>query len=176
MLNMIDTILESTTEKGMGGDELSELCLNEELEAVTETIQMKVDELQGELVLNVSNVKLKVKASQVHLQNAMINLLENAIKYASGAPHITVGVREEGKWAVLQITDQGIGISKEDQRRIFDKFFRVHTGNVHTIKGYGLGLSYTRAVIERCGGEINVNSELSKGTTFTIKLPRAHDS
>lgn len=176
MLCMIDTILESTTQNGMPDEDLTELYLNEELEAIIETIRMKVDDLDGSLDLNIVAQKLRVKASQVHLQNAMINLLENAIKYAGGAPRINVNVRKEGKMAVLQIVDQGIGISKEDQKRIFEKFFRVHTGNVHTIKGYGLGLSYTKAVIENCRGEINVSSELHKGTSFTIKLPLFYDS
>ena len=176
MLCMIDTILESTTQNGVAAEDLTELYLDEELEAVIETIRMKVDELDGILDMNVAAQQLKVRASQVHLQNAMINLLENAIKYAGGTPHIKVGVRKESKMAVLQITDHGIGISKEDQKRVFEKFFRVHTGNVHTIKGYGLGLSYTKAVIESCGGEIGVSSELHKGTSFTIKLPLLYDS
>lgn len=176
MLGMIDTILESTTQNGMPDEDLAELCLNEELEAISETIRMKVNDLDGTLSLLVTQERLKVKASQVHLQNAIINILENAIKYANGAPHIKVGLSKEGKMAVLAVADKGPGISKEDQKRIFEKFFRVHTGNVHTIKGYGLGLSYTKAVIEACGGNIEVSSELHKGTTFTIKLPLLHDS
>lgn len=176
MLGMIDTILESTTQNGMPDEDYSELCLNEELEAVSETIRMKVNDLNGTLNLFVSPEKLMVKASQVHLQNAIINILENAIKYANGTPHIRVGLRRDGKMAALEIVDKGIGISKEDQKRIFEKFFRVHTGNVHTIKGYGLGLSYTKAVIESCGGNIEVASELYKGTTFVIKIPLLHAS
>ncbi len=176
MLGMIDTILESTTQNGMPGEDLSELCLNEELEAVSESIRMKVNDLEGTLHLFVSPEPLKVRASQVHLQNAIINILENAIKYADGVPHIKVSLARESKVAVLEIADKGMGIGKEDQKRIFEKFFRVHTGNVHTIKGYGLGLSYTKAVIESCGGSIEVASELRKGTTFTIKLPLVHDS
>lgn len=176
MLGMIDTILESTTQNGMPGEGFSELCLNEELEAVSESIRMKVNDLEGTLHLFVSPEPLKVRASQVHLQNAIINILENAIKYADGVPHIKVSLTKDNKVAVLEITDKGMGISKEDQKRIFEKFFRVHTGNVHTIKGYGLGLSYTKAVIESCGGSIEVASELRKGTTFTIKLPLVHDS
>lgn len=176
MLGMIDTILESTTQNGMPDEDLSELCINEELEAISETIRMKVNGLDGTLSLLITPERLKVRASQVHLQNAIINILENAIKYANGAPHIKVGLSKEGKMAVLAVVDQGVGIGKEDQKRIFEKFFRVHTGNVHTIKGYGLGLSYTKAVIEGCGGDIEVSSELNKGTTFTIKLPLLHDS
>lgn len=176
MLNMIDSILESTTQNGLADDELTVLCLNEELEAVTEMIRMKVDDLNGTLNLSVTPEKLSVKASQVHLQNAMINILENAVKYADGAPHIQVSLSKSAKMAVLQVRDQGIGISKEDQKRIFEKFFRVHTGNIHTVKGYGLGLSYTKAVLESCGGAVEVSSEPDKGATFTIKLPLVYDS
>lgn len=176
MLGMIDTILESTTQNGMGDEELTEVCLNEELEAVSESIRLKANDLDGTLRLLLSPERLTLNASQVHLQNAIINILENAIKYANGSPHIKVSLSREGKMATLQIADNGMGIGKEDQKRIFEKFFRVHTGNVHTIKGYGLGLSYTKAVIESCGGTIEVDSELNRGTTFTIKLPLAHDS
>lgn len=176
MLGMIDTILESTTQNGMPDEDLVVLCINEELEAVSDSILLKVNDLNGTLNLLISPEQLMVRGSQVHLQNAIINILENAIKYADGAPHIKVSLGKEGRMAVLEIMDKGIGISKEDQKRIFEKFFRVHTGNVHTIKGYGLGLSYTKAVIESCGGTIEVASEQQKGTTFTIKLPLAHDS
>ena len=171
MLAMIDTILDSTTQKGMDNEDMEDLLLNEELEAVVETIRMKVNELGGSLLVEVPPRELWVNASQVHLQNAMINILENAIKYTREAPRIEVKLEQDGRQARLHIRDHGIGISKEDQKRIFEKFFRVSTGNVHTVKGYGLGLSYTKAVIEKLGGSIDLESDPGKGTTFSISIP-----
>ncbi len=175
MLNMIDTILEGTSEQMLGEEGQEPLNLVEELEAVAETLQLKASEAGGELKLNLANESVWVKGSQVHLQNAIINLLENAIKYSPEAPDVRVWLMKEGKQAILKVSDRGLGISKEDQKRIFDKFFRVSTGNVHTIKGYGLGLSYTRSVIEKLGGSIELESEKGKGSTFTIKLPLHHE-
>lgn len=171
MLAMIDTILDSTTQNGVGNDDLEDLLLNEELEAVTETIRMKVNELGGSLSVELPKEELWVKASQVHLQNAMINILENAIKYTKDAPEIEVTLKKDGHEAHLSMSDEGIGISREDQKRIFEKFFRVSTGNVHTVKGYGLGLSYTKAVIEKLGGSIDLESQPGNGTTFNIRIP-----
>ena len=176
MLTMIDSILESTTENGLGDEEMEVLDLAEELEAVTETIRLKVAEAGGQLRVKLPENRLMVRGSQVHLQNAMINILENAIKYSPEVVDIAVELKQEHQMASLQISDQGMGISKEDQKRIFEKFFRVSTGNVHTIKGYGLGLSYTRTVIEKLDGSIGLESEPGKGTTFNIKLPLQHES
>lgn len=175
MLNMIDTILEGTSQHQMGEEAMEQLDLVEELEAVTETIQLKATEAGGHLKLDVAAESIYVRGSQVHLQNAMINILENAVKYSPEAPEIHVSLRQTTKQAVLRISDRGLGISKEDQKRIFEKFFRVSTGNVHTIKGYGLGLSYTQSVIERLGGSIDLESEPGKGSTFIIKLPLSHE-
>ena len=175
MLNMIDTILEGTSQQLMGEESMEQLDLVEELEAVTETIQLKATEAGGYLKLEVSSQPIFVRGSQVHLQNAMINILENAIKYSPEAPEINVMLGQNGKQAVLKVSDRGLGISKEDQKRIFEKFFRVSTGNVHTIKGYGLGLSYTQSVIEKLGGSIEIESEPGKGSTFIIKLPLSHE-
>jgi len=176
MLAMIDSILESTTENGLGEEDMEVLDLAEELEAVTETIRLKVTEAGGQLEVKLPGKPLLVSGSQVHLQNAMINILENAIKYSPDSVAINVVLKEENEMAQLQISDKGMGISKENQKRIFEKFFRVSTGNVHTIKGYGLGLNYTRTVIEKLGGAIELESEPGRGSTFNIKLPLHHVS
>jgi two-component system phosphate regulon sensor histidine kinase PhoR len=99
------------------------------------------------------------------------NLLDNAVKYCEQKPEIILTTRNERKGLVLEITDNGIGIKKEDLRMIFDKFYRVPTGNVHNVKGFGLGLFYVKLIIDAHRGKIDVKSKLGEGTTFTIWLP-----
>jgi signal transduction histidine kinase len=105
------------------------------------------------------------------LTNIVFNLIDNAIKYTIGVPEITVKTENTENGIKVSVKDNGIGISKENQRKIFDKFYRVPTGNVHNVKGFGLGLSYVLAVIEKHGGTVEVQSELGKGSTFIISLP-----
>ncbi len=112
-----------------------------------------------------------VTGDKVHLTNIVLNLLDNALKYTETAPQIVVKSRNIPNAFELSVTDNGMGISKVNQKRIFEKLYRVPTGNVHNVKGFGLGLSYVKAVVEKMGGMIGVNSELKKGSTFYIRLP-----
>ena len=110
-------------------------------------------------------------ADRVHLTNIIFNLIDNAIKYTKQNPEIVVTTNNTAEGIMIEIKDNGIGISKENQRKIFDKFYRVPTGNVHNVKGFGLGLSYVLAVILKHNGTISVDSELGKGSTFKVHLP-----
>ncbi len=107
----------------------------------------------------------------VHLTNVIYNLIDNAIKYSSSNPELLVDLKDLGNSITLSITDNGIGIPKEFHDKIFEKFFRIPTGDVHTIKGYGLGLSYVQSIVKAHAGKISIISELGKGSTFTIALP-----
>ena len=114
-----------------------------------------------------------IEADRLHITSVLYNLLDNALKYSSENPVIEIQLSVlPGDIIELKVSDNGIGINKEYQRKIFDKFFRVPTGNQHNIKGYGLGLSYVSEIIHRHMGFIVVDSELGKGTSFTIKIPR----
>ena len=115
-----------------------------------------------------------INADKVHLTNIIYNLLDNANKYSPDAPQIHIRTENISTGVILKISDQGIGMDKEYIEKIFDKFYRVSTGNVHDVKGFGLGLSYVKSVIDMHHGNISVKSEPGKGSTFKVYLPFAH--
>lgn len=117
--------------------------------------------------------QLSISADSAHLKNVISNLLDNAIKYSGASVHIKIGLREEGTNALITISDNGQGIDAMYLKDIFDMFFRVPSGNLHPVKGFGLGLAYVKQVVKQHGGTINVDSTLAKGTTFTLSIPIA---
>ena len=115
--------------------------------------------------------KSSVLANETHFTNVIVNILDNAIKYSEGEPKIDVYTENVGNSILIKIADQGNGMSKQVQKRVFEKFYREHTGNVHNVKGHGLGLAYVKRIVDDHQGHISVESEKGKGSIFTIKLP-----
>lgn len=116
-----------------------------------------------------------VWGDEIHLVNVFVNLLDNAVKYCGTAPEIIIRTRNENNCIVITFADNGIGIKKEDLKEIFQKFYRVPTGNLHNVKGFGLGLSYVKSIAELHGGSVSADSIFGKGSTFTITLPLYHN-
>ena len=109
-------------------------------------------------------------ADALHLTNMIYNLIDNAIKYSDDAPLVEVSTERRNDWVLLSVRDHGIGISKDDQKHIFEKFYRVSTGNIHNVKGFGIGLNYVLQVVKLHGGHISVDSKSGEGSCFSVRL------
>jgi two-component system, OmpR family, phosphate regulon sensor histidine kinase PhoR len=128
-------------------------------------------EKPGTVQVDAQASQSRIPGDKLHLTNVFNNLFENAIKYCKGCAEISVRTRNQPNGITVEVIDNGIGITPENQKRIFQKFYRVPTGNVHDVKGFGLGLSYVKTVVEGHGGNINVQSEIGKGSIFRVFFP-----
>ena len=153
------------------------LDLNEIVENAAHSFALRVEHTGGKIYVDIEAIDSTLYVDEVHFQNVIFNLMDNAVKYRKPDEPLFVTMKtwNDEHHLYLSINDTGLGMKKENLKKIFDKFYRVHTGNVHDVKGFGLGLAYVRKIVELHGGEIKVDSELGKGTTFTIKLPVIHD-
>ncbi|MBO4603459.1 MAG: HAMP domain-containing histidine kinase [Salinivirgaceae bacterium] len=142
------------------------------VETAVGNISLQVEHKNGTIKFTDNSTNDYVKVDQSHFINVIYNLLDNANKYSLDAPpDITVTMRNIGTDLLISVSDKGIGMDKETQEKVFDKFYRHPTGNVHTVKGFGLGLSYVKAIVLSCKGEIKVSSQKGQGSTFEIWLP-----
>jgi two-component system phosphate regulon sensor histidine kinase PhoR len=149
--------------------------LNIVVETAVKNIELQIHQKGGEITLEKSQSPAVIMGDGIHLTNVVYNLLDNAIKYSSDKPRIRVKTAADKDFVMLRVSDNGIGIKKDQQDKIFDKLYRVPTGDVHNIKGFGLGLSYVKAIVEKHRGVVSVKSEYGKGSIFTIQLPYEHD-
>lgn len=149
--------------------------IHDVVEKVLNTIGLQIEQRGGELVLDFEADNEVVEADEVHLTNIVYNLVDNAIKYSPGQPHITIRTQSLAEGVSLTVADRGLGLSKEQQNRIFETFYRVPTGNVHDVKGFGLGLSYVRKMIDVHHGRISVTSQLGQGSAFEVMIPYKQD-
>ena len=151
--------------------EFKDISMHEIIESVVGNFLLQTEAKNGMLIPSLHADNDIISADPVHLTNVISNLLDNAVKYTPVNPEIFIETRNEDSQLVVSVRDNGVGISKANQRRIFDKFFRVSTGNIHNVKGFGLGLSYVKKIVEEHQGKILVDSELGSGTTFIKNFP-----
>ena len=150
---------------------LEELDLTDLIKGVWPSIEMKVHEKEGgQLHLDLAATNARIKADRLHLTNIIHNLVDNGVKYSKGAPNIHISLKNEGKEVVFSVQDNGIGIAKEHQKHVFDKFYRVPTGNVHNVKGFGLGLFYVKTICKEHRWKLDLHSEPGKGTRVEIRM------
>ena len=153
------------------------LDLNEMVETIANSFTLRVEHTGGKIYVDVEAVDSGIYVDEVHFQNVIFNLMDNAVKYRKPDQPIDIYLKtwNDDNHLYLSVRDTGIGMKKENLKKIFEKFYRVHTGNVHDVKGFGLGLAYVKRVVDLHDGEIKVDSEYGKGTCFTIKLPVIKD-
>jgi two-component system, OmpR family, phosphate regulon sensor histidine kinase PhoR len=151
---------------------LSDLNVHDTILKVVDNISPQIDLKNGTIHLALNATNANVEADQVHITNIIFNLLDNAIKYSKEKPDITLESKNVENGILISVTDKGIGLSNDVQKNIFEKFYRVPTGNLHDVKGFGLGLSYVKKMVEEHHGSIKVKSKLAEGSSFEIFLPQ----
>ena len=153
------------------GLKLKEIDINKLIKGVINSFKIKVETIDGQIIENLNASNSFVTVDEVHFTNVIFNLLDNALKYKREIPIITIETGNKSDGLVVSIEDNGLGISKENLKHIFEKFYRVPTGNIHNVKGFGLGLTYVKKIIDDHDGVIHVESEVNVGTKFEIFLP-----
>ncbi len=149
----------------------SNLNIHQIITNAIDNIQLQLQEKNGVINTDFKSELAEINGDEVHLTNVVFNLLENALKYSKDNPNITISTTNQLKGILIDVEDNGIGMTKEQQNKIFEKFYRAESGNIHNVTGFGLGLSYVKAVIDAHNGEIKVESKKGLGTKFIIFLP-----
>lgn len=151
------------------------LHVHQIIEDVADNFALRLQEKGGDMEIHLNAENDLIEGDEVHINNIINNLLDNAVKYSKEnvPPHISLTTSSAPKKLIIRIEDNGIGMTRDTLKRIFEKFYRAHTGNIHNVKGFGLGLSYVKSVVEAHEGNIKPESVLGKGSCFTIELPAA---
>ncbi len=148
-----------------------EIDVHELLEDLSCSCEPLFREKGGELILDLQGINPFIKADRIHFTNVLHNLIDNGLKYCETTPEIRLSTETKSNELIIKVKDNGIGIADRDQRQVFNKFFRVHTGDVHNVKGFGLGLYYVKEMVEGHKGKISLKSKLGEGSEFSICLP-----
>jgi two-component system phosphate regulon sensor histidine kinase PhoR len=151
--------------------EAEDVDMNELIAAVADSMSLQLQKKEAALTLNLKASNALVTGDELHLSNVIYNLIDNANKYSIDPPQITLSTKNDNKCLFIDIEDKGIGMTKEQCKRAFDQFYRVPTGNLHDVKGFGLGLNYVQDIITQMNGTIKLKSEKDKGTVFEIIIP-----
>jgi two-component system phosphate regulon sensor histidine kinase PhoR len=170
--SLVETILQAAIlDRGELKLNIQETDVHQVIADVAQSMRLQIQTKNGKVTMNLNAQRYSLFADRMHIGNIIYNLLDNAIKYCRVEPEITITTESIADGLTILVRDNGIGISKEDQKKIFETFYRVPTGNVHNVKGFGLGLSYVKAVAEKHGGYAAVESEPGNGSTFIVYLP-----
>ncbi len=159
-------------DKGKLKLDLKEANIHQLISNVVDNFTLQVNNKNGEIRLDLKAKNPLIGTDEIHFSNILSNLIDNAIKYCNLNPNILISTQDSKKGLLLTIEDNGIGISKDNLNRIFHRFYRVPTGNIHNIKGFGLGLNYVKMIVEEHKGSIHAESKINKGTRFMILFPR----
>lgn len=168
---LVESILQSNAlEKGKIILNEENISLNELIFDITQNAQLRVSSLGGKLEIDIANELIEVYADKMHLSNCISNLIDNAIKYSRDSPKIKVRLFRDKGYKKIEISDKGIGIKKEHIDKVFDKLYRIPTGNIHNVKGFGLGLSYVKSIAELYGWNVTLESIPNEGSKFSLLI------
>ena len=172
MLSQVEKVLQMALIDKSGFDlSLAKVDLHSVIDKAIENANLQVQKRGGSISKEFLASQSVVEGDQTHLSNVIHNLLDNANKYSPDAPDISVRTRNVSDGVEVIVEDHGVGMTSDSRKQIFDKFYRVHTGNLHDVKGFGLGLSYVKAITDAHSGKIDVSSKLGEGSSFTLYLP-----
>jgi two-component system phosphate regulon sensor histidine kinase PhoR len=141
------------------------------IEDAIEHVHLILEDREGAITKRFDAIRTSVLLNEVHFINVIVNILENAIKYTPTIPKIEISTENVKDFVIIKVKDNGVGMSKVAQKRVFEKFYREHTGDIHDVKGHGLGLAYVKKIVDDHNGQVFVESEKGKGSTFIIKIP-----
>ena len=168
---LVEKVLQSSvSQKGNPELKLEIFNIEEVIEKAIKTINLSYNKKNGKIITDFMAQNKLIEADKIHITNVIHNLLDNSQKYSINQPVVSISTRDVIGGIIIKIKDNGIGIARENHKRIFDKLYRVPTGNVHNVKGFGLGLSYVKTIIDLHGGKIMVESKLNAGSVFSVNL------
>ena len=147
--------------------------VNEMIAVVLDSMHLKLQKCNAITTLNLDAERPVIIGDELHFSNVLYNLIDNAIKYSASNPEINISTLNKNGHILIRVADKGIGMNRDQQAKIFEQFYRIPTGNLHDVKGFGLGLSYVNTIVKRLEGAISVRSEKEKGSEFELRFPIA---
>lgn len=170
--NQVEKVLQmAIIEKGTFELNWNKVNINKLIEISVDKLRLSVRKREGSLVFKSASENSIINGDWEHLQHLILNLLDNALKYSVANPDVEISTIEDTEGVSIVVKDKGIGMSQETIKHIFDRFYRAPTGDVHDVKGFGLGLNYVKVIVEAHLGTVKVDSEINNGSVFTVFLP-----
>ncbi|MFT3935130.1 MAG: HAMP domain-containing sensor histidine kinase [Chitinophagaceae bacterium] len=171
LMHLVDKVLQSASLQYIAESDKEITDMHIQVQQAIRQLELIAQEKNAVIELHLDALQHYVSAVPMYIQGMLTSLIDNAFKYSEGAPHITISTKNSNNALEVTVADKGIGLSNETKKLIFDRFFRANTGNLHNVKGYGIGLSYVKSIVEAHNGSIKVNSQPGKGSQFIIILP-----